>query len=246
MKATANRRLTLYAGTAHPCAYLRQRQSVMHYVDPYAAMDPALFGALLTLGFRRSGGHLYRPGCPSCRRCVPARIPTGSFAPDRSQRRAARRNHDLALQAGPGAISEEHFRLYRRYVSERHADGGMANPDRESCRSFLLADWCDTLFLDLRLDGRLVATAVTDVVPEGLSAIYTFFDPDLAPRSLGTYALLCQIRHARELGLPYLYLGYWVPGSRKMQYKERFRPLELYIDGQWEHQGPGAPLPVPN
>lgn len=245
MRAEREIRLALFAGTPHDCPYLAGRHSVLHYVDPNTSVSPALFGALLKQGFRRSGNFVYRPGCPQCNRCVSLRIPAATFAPDRSQRRTARRNADITVDAGPASLTDAHFTLYRRYVNTRHGDGSMANPGRASTREFLTAAWCETLFLDLRLAGRLVATAVTDVLPDGLSAVYTFFDPDLAKRGLGTYALLSQVAHATQLGLRHLYLGYWVPGSRKMEYKERFRPLELYLDGRWKKYGYGATLPVP-
>ena len=245
MRAEREIQLALFAGALHECPYLEGRYSVLHYVDPNAALDPALFTALLRQGFRRSGGFVYRPGCPGCSRCIPARSPVHAFVPDRSQRRTAARNADVTVQADRARLTERHFALYRRYVNTRHGDGSMANPGRESTRGFLTAAWCETLFLDLHLAGRLVATAVTDVLPAGLSAVYTFFDPQLAKRSLGTYALMSQVAHARGLGLDHLYLGYWVPGSRKMEYKERFRPLELFLDGRWQRFANGAALPVP-
>lgn len=240
---TAEKRLALFAGDPHDCAYLDDRLSTLHYVNPGATLDPALFGALLQLGFRRSGSFVYRPGCSPCRRCIAARIPVDGFVPNRNQRRTLRRNADLAVSFVPAQLTDEHVDLYGRYIADRHPGGGMDAGPPGACRDFLLADWCDTRLLDLRLDGRLVSTAVTDTVPGGLSAIYTFFDPDLAQRSLGTFSVLAQIDRAAALGARHLYLGYWISGSPKMQYKERFRPIELLVDGNWTRYEAGKPLP---
>lgn len=245
MRAEREIRLALYAGTPHDCPYLNSRRSVLHYLDPNTRVSPVLFAALLEQGFRRSGGFVYRPACPGCNRCIPARIPVASFVPNRSQRRTARRNADITVDIVPARLTDKHFSLYRRYINARHADGSMANPDLEATRDFLAASWCDTRFIDLHLGARLVATAVTDMLSDGLSAVYTFYDPGLARRSLGTFTLMSQIAHAGRLGLRHLYLGYWVPGSRKMEYKERFRPLELYLDSRWQAFAPGTVLPVP-
>ncbi len=236
----------LYAGESHDCSYLEDRLSRMHYIDPAQTLSPALYGALLEQGFRRSGGWVYRPGCESCRQCIAARIPVRHFSPNRSQRRALAGNSDLSLSWHTGEVTDEHFELYRRYLSGRHAGGGMEGASREECGDFLLAGWCETWFLDLRLDGRLVSTAVTDVVPGALSSIYTFFDPQLIRRGLGTFSILAQVAQADRLGLKHLYLGFWVPGSTKMAYKERFRALELLATQHWVRFGPGTPLKMPS
>lgn len=242
MPSDRSQRLKLYAGDSHECSYLGDRQSQMHYVDPALALNPAIYGALLQQGFRRSGGWVYRPGCDSCRQCIAARIPVEHFSPNRSQRRAVAANGDLSLNWHNAEITDEHFELYGRYLSGRHAGGGMEGASRKECSDFLLADWCDTRLLDFRLDGRLVSTAVTDVVPGALSSIYTFFDPRLRRRGLGTYGVLVQIDQARQLGLKHLYLGFWVPDSAKMAYKERFRPLEILTDIEWRRFESGTPL----
>jgi len=226
-------RVSLYAGAPHDCSYLEDRQSVLHYVDPKAPLSPGLYAALLDTGFRRSGDFVYRPACPTCARCLSCRVPVAEFTPNRSQRRCAASNRELAIQASQAEITEEHFSLYRSYVNARHPQGGMADPTPQECREFLLARWCDTLALDMRLNGRLVACAITDRVPGALSALYTFFDPGLARLGLGTYAILSQIELARREGLKHLYLGYWVTGSPKMEYKARFRPLELLHGDDW-------------
>jgi arginine-tRNA-protein transferase len=245
MRADEPFRLALYAGSEHPCPYLPGRQSTLHYVDPQITLTPSLYGALLANGFRRSGGFVYRPGCHGCGRCIAARLPVDGFTPNRSQRRTIARNADLRVRTGPAQLTDAHYELYRSYLNARHHDGGMADASREECETFLIADWCESLFVDLCLDDRLVATAVTDSVPHGLSAIYTFFDPSMPSRSLGTFALLTQLSVARQQGLHHLYLGYWVAESEKMAYKERFRPLQIHVDGRWETCPPKTPLPIP-
>ncbi len=230
--------LLLYQTPTHPCGYFDDRPAVSRFVDPRVHMDPRLYGQLMELGFRRSGEQVYRPACPGCSACRSARIPVAAFQPNRSQRRTLRANAGVTATARPAGFIPEHYELYLRYVRGRHAGGGMDEDDPAKFLGFLTASWSDTRFLELREDGRLLAVAVTDVTPAGLSAVYTFFDPDLAGRSLGTLAILSQLRWARELGLPYLYLGYWIAGHPKMDYKRRFRPLEIYDSGDWGRLGP--------
>lgn len=239
----ARRELLLYQSPPHPCGYLDGRAASSVFVDPDAALDPASYGQLLAQGFRRSGAHVYRPQCPACQACVPARIPVDAFRPRRSQRRTWRGNADLTVHSGPPRFDREHYALYQAYTAARHEDGEMADASPAEYSDFVMADWCDGEFMEFRLEGRLVALAVTDRVPDGLSAVYTFFDPALTSRSLGVYGVLSQIDRARELGLPWLYLGYWIGNCRKMRYKQEYRPLELLLDGRWQRVAAGDPLP---
>jgi arginine-tRNA-protein transferase len=225
--------LKFFATPPHACSYLEEQQATTLFVDPAARIDPALYSALSTLGFRRSGRHLYRPHCEHCNACIPVRIPVAEFAPRRSQRRILRRNADLTVTVRDAELTEENYALYARYIGERHDDGDMYPPSREQFRSFLLCDWSDTRFVEFREDDRLVAVAVTDRVDDGLSAIYTYYDPDHPKRSLGVHAILWQIEHARERGLPNLYLGYWIKRCRKMRYKTEYRPLEMRVGERW-------------
>lgn len=204
------------------------------FVDPRAEMDVALYGRLAQTGFRRSGRHVYRHRCPSCRACVPLRIPVEAFRPDRGQRRVWRRNTDLDVASMKSVPREEHFELYRRYVDTRHPGGGMDDPSPEDYWSFIDSGWADTDLVEFRLHGRLVCVAVCDRLSDGLSAVYTFFDPADSRRSPGTFAVLWQISEARRLGLPYVYLGYWIAESPKMAYKAAFRPAEGLRNGLWE------------
>lgn len=225
--------LLFYVTPPERCAYLPGRESVNVFADPRARMTTALYGRLIDKGFRRSGSHLYRPQCPGCNECIPTRIPVDRFTPDRSQRRTRRINGDLRANALMQGYRADHFALYRRYQRGRHAGGEMDNPTPQSYLDFLSCPWADTLFVEFRRAGALMGVAVCDRVVQGLSAVYTFFDPNEERRGLGTYAVLWQIEEARRRGLTYVYLGYWIADNTKMNYKTRFRPLEGLIDGRW-------------
>ncbi|MCW9078770.1 MAG: arginyltransferase [Gammaproteobacteria bacterium] len=240
----ANRHLPLYLSAPHDCSYLPDRQSSTLFADPEQAMDMATYSELLHYGFRRSGKMVYTPRCENCRECVSVRVPVADFSPRRSQRRVLQANADIEMREHPAAFNPQHYALYQRYTAARHEDGDMADASSEDYLGFLCAPWCDTRFFEFHIGGRLVAVAVTDMPADGLSAVYTFFDPELAPRSLGTFAILRQIAHAQALGLPYLYLGYWIRDSRKMAYKVNFRPIELWREGQWRRLEPSDPLPI--
>lgn len=239
------RQLALYLTADHACSYLDGLRARTLFVDPLARMDSATYQALVDQGFRRSGAHVYRPACRGCARCVPVRIPVAAFRPNRSQRRNWEQNaSEIRLIDTPAAFQPAQFALYLRYLAGRHPDGSMADDTSvESYRRFLVDPWGgETRFLELRLDNRLVGVAVTDLLPHGLSAVYTFFDPELAARGPGTFAVLAQIETARRLGLPYLYLGYWIGASRKMSYKDRFRPIETWDGRQWHRVERGQAL----
>ena len=218
---------------AHSCSYLARRQARTLFLDPRETITPATYQALTEQGFRRSGGHLYRPHCRTCQACVPTRIPVDDFQPRRNQRRALRRNDDLVVQVHRATYARRFYELYDRYITGRHADGDMYPPSRDQFRSFLLSQWSDTLFLCSYAGDELIAVAVTDRQPRALSAIYTFFDPDLPERSLGVWSVLQQIDLARRLDLPYVYLGYWIRDSAKMRYKVDYQPVELFLNGRW-------------
>lgn len=228
----APRAIMLYRSPAQACSYLAGRQAVNEWADP-AVVDAGVYDRLIELGFRRSGSHVYRPGCPDCAACISMRVDVQLFRPERRDRRCLVANADLTLAWARPECSEEGFELYRRYLAARHPGGGMDNPTPEGFRQFLIGDWSRTRFLEMRRDRKLLAVAVTDQVRDGLSAVYSFFDPDESRRGLGNFAVLSQIRLAREAGLRWLYLGYWIESSRKMAYKGRFRPAEGFIEGHW-------------
>jgi arginyl-tRNA--protein-N-Asp/Glu arginylyltransferase len=227
------RDLKVYTTYPHSCSYLAEQEATTLFVDPRTAMDSRLYSQLSEMGFRRSGSHLYRPNCGSCRACIPARVAVQKFQPRRNQRRTWKRNADIVVEEIQCIKDDRCFKLYQRYIEARHRQGDMYPPTREQYESFLSAEWGVTRYYQLLLDGKTSGVAVADQLEDGLSAIYTFYEPELQSRSIGTYAVLWQIEAARSMGLPYLYLGYWIKECQKMAYKVQFRPLELYINGQW-------------
>lgn len=225
-------RARLFLGTEHPCGYLPDRPARNAYMDPDFPLSPERYTWLLAQGFRRSGDHVYRPYCQQCQACQPARVTPQSFILNRAQRRCLARNRDVSLRI-VDQLTDEHYQLYSRYLNARHPGGGMEAGNRESFHSFLECDWGEIEFWEFRDDHRLLAVAVVDRVPQALSAVYTFFEPTEKARSLGTLAVLRQISEAQKRGLAYVYLGYWVQSSPKMDYKKNFRPLELLTPEGW-------------
>ena len=226
-------RLKFYATQPHPCSYLPEEQATTLFLDPSQPMDVQVYAELSEMGFRRSGDHLYRPHCQRCTACVPARIPADQFIPSRQQKRILKRNADIQVRAVRPAFSEEYYALYVRYIEQRHADGDMYPPSRDQFSTFLVRDLPFARFYEFRLAGALVAVAVTDVLPNGLSAVYTFYSTEHARRSLGVMAVLWQIEECKRLNLPALYLGYWIKECQKMKYKTEYRPLEMYVNNHW-------------
>ncbi|MCS6785650.1 MAG: arginyltransferase [Thiobacillaceae bacterium] len=226
-------RLQFYLTAAYPCSYVAGRIARSQVAVPAQAIDARLYSELVRLGFRRSGHFVYRPRCDHCQACVPVRIPVARFTPNRSQRRCRARNQDLAVRLKALAYDEAHYRLYRRYQQARHAGGGMDQDDREHYRSFLLTSHVDSALIEYALDDRVVMVSLVDRLEDGLSAVYAFFDPQLARRSLGVYNVLTLVGLAARMGLPYVYLGYWIADSRKMAYKRQYRPLEALVGGVW-------------
>lgn len=226
--------LKFYATQSHTCSYLPERESVTLFADPGAYMDTRTYSALARVGFRRSGEHVYRPHCPSCQACVPVRIPVAAFRPNRSQRRTWARNSDLQVVRRPASFYPEHFELYRRYLSTRHAGGGMDGGDADDYLRFITSKWSDTALYELRLEERLMGVAAVDHLLDGLSAVYTFFEPDENRRALGVWSVLWQIEETRRRGQSWLYLGYWIAESAKMAYKIRYRPLQCFDGQQWK------------
>jgi arginine-tRNA-protein transferase len=230
--------LGYYTTPPHECSYLNGRRAVTLFVDPYTPMDNTTYSQLADTGFRRSGNYVYRPRCPGCLACVPVRIPVAEFRPDRSQRRTWARNQDLEFRIKSPVFDEEHFALYRRYTRLRHPGGGMDTDEPDQYRGFLISPWAETQFVEFRANGRLIAVSVIDCMAQGLSSVYTFFDPEEPRRGFGVYTILWQIEEAKRRGLPWVYLGYWIAETPKMAYKVRYRPLEALLNGQW--------LPLPD
>lgn len=226
-------RLSFYVTPPHECSYLDDRDAATLFADPRFPKSNALYATLSERGFRRSGEHLYQPHCPGCNACVPIRVPVAEFQPRRQQRRTWRDNLDLKVEIKPPVFDDSHFELYRRYIAARHPGGGMDDPTPDSYMNFLTATWADTIFIEFRQHGELLAVAVADRMPRALSAVYTFFDPASSARSLGRYAVLYEISLAHETGRQWLYLGYWIDECQKMRYKTEYQPLEYYRDGEW-------------
>lgn len=219
-------RLRLYQTHPHECGYLPGRTASTLVADPEYRKSPQVLGALTELGFRRSGPMVYRPHCGECSACVPVRVPVHGFRPRRSQRRVWRTNADLEVVVRDDRFEEEHFELYRHYIDSRHGDGTMADPSPADFRSFLTAPWCETVFIEFRAKGELLAVAVSDVMPDAWSAVYAFFAPEAARRSLGVYCVLWQIDALARANRQFLYLGYWIEQCRKMSYKSEYRPQQ--------------------
>ncbi len=227
------RDLKVYTTYPHSCSYLEDKEATTLFVDPRTRVDSALYSQLSLLGFRRSGSHIYRPHCAQCNACMPARIVVEDFKPRRSQRRAWARNRDIQVERVESIAGDEYFALYQRYIEARHPDGDMYPPLRDQYESFLSDEWGVTGYYRMQLDGEILGVAVVDQLSDGLSAIYTFYDPEQQQRSPGSFAILWQIEHARALGLPYVYLGYWIKECQKMAYKVDYKPLELCVNGRW-------------
>lgn len=230
--------LTFYSTEPHPCSYLAGLEATTVFADPAFPMTPEIYSHLCEQGFRRSGEHIYKPHCQQCSACVPLRIPIKDFRADRQQKRCWKQNQDLSIEIVEDIRSGEHYKLYERYIRERHRDGDMYPASLKQYEGFLAAPSFSleqpvTHYIEFRLGTRLLAIAVTDILAAGASAIYTFYEPEEEQRSLGVFSVLFQIELARRLGLPYLYLGYWIDASRKMSYKARYKPHEVFLQGRW-------------
>jgi arginyl-tRNA--protein-N-Asp/Glu arginylyltransferase len=227
------RDLKVYTTYPHSCSYLQDQEATTLFVDPRQPVDQKLYSKLSVLGFRRSGHHIYRPHCTHCNACIPARIPVAGFEPRRSQKRVWQRNQDLRVVSTNDISDDEAFDLYHRYISFRHSDGDMYPPDREQYQAFLNSVWDCTRYFRFYERGKLIAVAVADKLEDGFSAIYTFFDPEADKRSLGVFAILWEVEQTRNMGLAYLYLGYWIRDCQKMSYKSSYRPLQVYVNSRW-------------
>lgn len=219
------------------CAYLPAEMAANVVADPAWPMDSGAYAMLLANGFRRSGDTVYRPGCAACSQCVPVRIPVASFTPTRGQRRALTLNEDVIHRIAKPEASDANLALYKKYMRARHANSDMTTASDDQFLAFLDSSWCQTVFIEFRLESRLIATAVTDQAGQALSAVYTFFDPELAGRSLGKLAILVQLQIARARQLKWLYLGYTIADCQNMAYKTAFKPQQHFINGVWQSPG---------
>lgn len=225
--------LPLFVSQPHECSYYAQRLAQTLFTNEVSHVTQKQYSKLNRLGFRRSGDYIYRPHCTGCNACVPARVAVHKFKPSQSQKRTLKHNADLTATLLKPEFHPEHYQLYANYINQRHADGSMYPPSPEQYKEFILFNYEFACLVEFRLQQQLVAVALVDILDDGLSAVYSFFDPVLDKRSLGSYMILWQINEAQQRNLPYVYLGYWLQEHPKMHYKASYRPLELRYFDQW-------------
>ena len=227
------RQLRLFSTAPHPCSYLDNEEASTLFIDPEARINQNIYTYLSERGFRRSGKFVYKPDCHQCQACISIRIPVKAFSFSRNHKRLLKNNADLQVKEVASIFTDEYYSLYDRYIRLRHAEGDMYPPSKEQYENFLSNAFNTTRYFVFEYQGQPKAIAVVDQLTNAFSSVYTFFDPLDEKRSLGTYAIVWQIKKAKELGLHYIYLGYWVKNCKKMSYKTRFRPAEVYINQRW-------------
>lgn len=227
----SDQELKLFSTPKYPCSYLPGRIARNYVVDPNFSISTALYSNLIQMGFRRSGSQVYKPECGQCHECISSRILAKDFTPSRSQRRNLKTNSDLSVIINTTGFKPDYLPLYKHYLSSRHD-----NNDSNNIEDFFEADWSDVHYIEFYHQTNkhdLLGVAVVDVLENGLSSVYTFFQPEHSKRSLGTFAVLWQVEYAKQNNMDYVYPGYWIKDCSKMNYKTRFQPLEGYFSGRW-------------
>lgn len=236
---TPLQKLQFYVTTGYTCGYLPNKMAQSLIAAPQHLVDAKVYSGLIQQGFRRSGKFSYRPHCENCQECIPVRIILDQFSPNRSQKRAFKEHNNLTTAILPVGFHEEHYALYASYQRARHSEEKIQDEtapqenDVEQYQSFLCQSNVESVMVEFRENEQLKMVSVIDIVRDGISAVYTFYETKDTATSYGTYNVLWQTLWAKELGLPYLYLGYWIRDSKKMAYKQNYQPLEKLIDGEW-------------
>lgn len=227
--------IPLFVTAQLPCSYLDKQNSQSAFVHPSFSLNTAIYSQLIEQGFRRSGSEVYTPHCPSCSECIPTRLIANQFIPSRNQKRCIKKNIHTSVIVKPDKFDQTHYDMYMRYQQGRHQEGSMANSTKEDYMNFLASPWCNTLFVEFSIDGECAAVAIVDLLDNALSAVYTFFEPKFSQYSLGTYAVLWQIEHAKQMNLEFVYLGFWIKNCQKMSYKTQYQPIQGFVENEWKN-----------
>lgn len=222
----------------HECGYLENKQATTLFVNPEITLQHQHYNYLATMGFRRSGNNIYRHHCEQCNLCIPVRLDVNKFKASKQQKRCWNKNTDITTISHPAQYNEDHFQLYSRYLSSRHPESGMDPLSKTAYQDIINSEWCNSELLEFRKNQTLVAVAVIDKLKDGLSAVYTFFEPELSHLSLGILAIQHQIALVRQRNLTWLYLGFWNSESQKMSYKTHFQPLQYFVTNDWQPDKP--------
>ena len=224
----------LWLSNQHDCSYLDDQIAQSLVVSEAFVLDTLIYSRLIEQGLRRSGDQVYAPHCPSCQACIPSRIAVADFQANRKQKRCWQKNRETQITIKSAEFEAEHFQLYLRYQAERHDKQNSQPISEQEYIKFLHSNWCNTWFVEFRINHQLAAVAIVDVLDNALSAVYTFFDPLFARFSPGVFAVLWQIEQAKHFNLEYVYLGFWIKDCRKMLYKNQYQPLQGLIAQQWQ------------